>query len=162
MAVYLGVWWCGGVAVGGTGSAGVALCTVDRLPDAEAAAEVAVLSLDAFGRGVDDLPLGVTDFATSVPLHGDVYVPAPVPADAAALGGRSVGDVLDAARASAQAQGFTAQDRVLSSDEWSAPVQLVDGLLAVLAAGASLVQVAHPDATLVTRRISTERVTRQR
>ena len=161
VAVYLGVWWCGGVAVGETGAAEVALCTADRLAEAEAAAEVAALSLDAFGRGVDDLPLGVTDFATSVRLHGDVFTPTPMPHDAPALGERTFGEVLGAARASAGSQGLTAQDRVLSSRDWGTPVQLTDGLLAVLAAGASLVQVAHPDEALITRRIETERVTRQ-
>jgi hypothetical protein len=53
---------------------------------------------------------------------------------------------------------------VLSSAPWTGPGDLVDGLLAVLAAGASLVQVANPDANpdpgALARRIETEKVTK--
>lgn len=161
VAVHLGVWWCGGVVVADPDGAEVALCTPERLADAEAAPEVAVLSLDAFGRGIDGLAIGITDFATAVRVHGDAFAPTPRAGDAPALEGRSVDEVLAAARASAARQGLTAQDRVLSSASWDTTVGLVDGLLAVLAAGASLVQVAHPDEDLVTRRITTEKVTRQ-
>jgi hypothetical protein len=37
---------------------------------------------------------------------------------------------------------------------------LVDGLLSILAVGASLVQVANPDPSVLQRRIETEKVTR--
>ena len=33
-----------------------------------------MLSLDAFGRPVPDLPIGVTDYATAVRVHGDQIV----------------------------------------------------------------------------------------
>ncbi|MDQ2723282.1 MAG: TIGR03089 family protein, partial [Actinomycetota bacterium] len=66
-AVLLGAWWCGAVVSDPAAPFGedisVALCTHDRLVEAEQAAEVAVLSLDAFGRSVDGLPVGVTDYA---------------------------------------------------------------------------------------------------
>jgi hypothetical protein len=59
---------------------------------------------------------------------------------------------------------LTSKDRVLSSASWTSPADLVDGLLAVLAVGASLVQVANPDANsdpgALQRRIETEKVTR--
>jgi hypothetical protein len=57
-------------------------------------------------------------------------------------------------------QGVTSTDRVLSTASWERPELMVDGLLAVLAAGASLVQVANPDPAALQRRIDTEKVTR--
>jgi hypothetical protein len=77
-----------------------------------------------------------------------------------ALDGRSVDAVLDAAQRSAQQRGLTASDRVMSSQPWSTPLQIVDNLLAAFAAGASLVQVANPNAALLDRRRVTEKVTR--
>jgi len=165
-AVLLGVWWCGAVvtdpAAPLAGEVEVALCTADGLADAERAPEVAVLSLDAFGRSVDDLPPGVLDYASAVRVHGDAFAPSPVPDTAPALAQRSVAQVLAAATASAHAQGFTAQDRVLSTASWSTAAELVDGLLAVLAAGASLVQVSRAEEAKLTHRIEVERVTRVR
>ncbi|CFS13580.1 TIGR03089 family protein [Mycobacterium tuberculosis] len=49
---------------------------------------------------------------------------------------------------------------MLSTASWAGPDELVDGLLAILAAGASLVQVANPDPAMLQRRIATEKVTR--
>jgi hypothetical protein len=57
-------------------------------------------------------------------------------------------------------QGVTSSDRVLSTASWERPELVVDGLLAVLATGASLVQVANPDPAALQRRIDTEKVTR--
>lgn len=163
-AVLLGVWWIGAqVALSdppGT-SADLALCTADRLAEADEAVsggEVAVLSLDPFGKPVSDLPVGVTDYATAVRVHGDQVVPAPDPGPA--LQGRSVDEVLEAARLSARRQGLTAADRVMSDRSWSDPGELTDNLLAVLAAGASLVQLANPDPSVLDRRRVTEKVTR--
>jgi hypothetical protein len=70
-----------------------------------------------------------------------------------------VADVLAAARTSAARQGFSAGDRVLSSTPWDTPDELIDGLLAVYSAGASLIQVVHPDPAKHDRRVDTERVT---
>jgi type II secretory pathway component PulK len=55
---------------------------------------------------------------------------------------------------------LTSSDRVLSAGSWDQPATLIDGLLAVLAVGASLVQVANPYAAALPRRIATEKVTR--
>lgn len=74
--------------------------------------------------------------------------------------GRSVADTLAGAQASAAAQGFTAGDRVLSMAGWTTSDELTDNLLAVFAAGASLVQVANPDASALDRRRQMEKVTR--
>ncbi|WP_407685574.1 TIGR03089 family protein [Mycobacterium sp. HUMS_1102779] len=160
-AVLFGVWWIGAEAVLDRGPADLALCTAERLDEADAAApggEVAVLSLDPFGRPASDLPFGVTDYATAVRVHGDQIVAEPHPGPA--LNGRSVGEVLADCERSAAARGLTSADRVLSSAAWTGPDDLVDGLLAILAVGASLVQVAHPDPALLQRRIEAEKVTR--
>lgn len=163
-AVLFGIWWIGAEAVLGPESgvsADIALCTADRLAEADDAVgmgEVAVLSLDPFGKPANDLPVGVTDYATAVRVHGDQISPERTPGPA--LDGRSVDDVLGAARESAAAQGFTASDRVLSSAGWGTPDELVDNMVAVFAVGASLVQVANPDATLLDRRRATEKVTK--
>jgi uncharacterized protein (TIGR03089 family) len=138
----------------------MALCSADRLDEADAAVaggEVAVLSLDAFGKPVPDLPVGVADYATSVRVHGDQIVPERHPGPA--LAGQSVDDVLAAARSAATARGLTATDRVGSSHGWSTPTELIDNMLAVFVAGASLVQVTNPDPAAQERRRATEKIT---
>ncbi|CQD05070.1 AMP-binding enzyme [Mycolicibacterium conceptionense] len=163
-AVLFGVWWIGAEVVLGGGSdnpADIALCTRDRLDEADdavAGGEVAVLSLDPFGKPAADLPIGVTDYATAVRVHGDQIVPERVPGPA--LAGQSVAEVLEAAHNAAAAQGFTGSDRVLSTASWNTPDGLVQNLLAVFAAGASLVQVTNPDPDTQDRRRTTEKVTR--
>lgn len=163
-AVLLGVWWIGSEVVLGGGpdiQADVALCTRDRLDEADdavAGGEVAVLSLDPFGKRAPDLPVGVTDYATAVRVHGDQIVPERNPGPA--LAGRSVAELLEQARSSSTTQGFTANDRVLSTQPWDDADGVVANLLAVFAAGASLVQVANPDAAAMERRRTTEKVTR--
>ncbi len=157
-AVLFGVWWTGAEVVLG-GQADIALCTGDRLADAERAVgtgEIAVLSLDFFGRGVDGLPVGVIDFATSVRAQGDQIVAEPHPGPA--LAGYSAEEVLSIARQSALSQNLARSDRVWSSSDWASPGYLVDKFLAVLAAGASLVQVANPVADQ-SRRLIAEKVT---
>ncbi|WP_441962153.1 TIGR03089 family protein [Mycolicibacterium houstonense] len=163
-AVLFGIWWIGAEVVLGGGSdnsADLALCTRERLDEADdavAGGEVAVLSLDPFGKPAADLPIGVTDYATAVRVHGDQIVPERVPGPA--LAGQSVAEVLQRAQNAAAAQGFTGSDRVLSTASWNTPDELVDNLLAVFVAGASLVQVANPDPDAQERRRTTEKVTR--
>ena len=165
-AVLLGVWWIGAeVVLDADSGADVALCTADRLAEADDAVaggngtgEVAVLSLDPFGAPAPDLPIGVTDYATAVRVHGDAVAGASTPGPA--LDGRSVAEVLDHARRSAAERGWTAADRLMSDHGWSTPQELSDNFIAVLAAGASLVQCDHPDPSLLERRRVTEKVTR--
>jgi uncharacterized protein (TIGR03089 family) len=169
-AVLLGVWWIGAeVVLSGTGAAQpatsggaeVALCTSDRLDEADeaiAGGEVAVLSLDPFGKPAPDLPIGVTDYATAVRVHGDQVVAEARPGPA--LAGRSAEEVLAAARRSATTRGLVPGDRAMSSLGWSTPDEIVDNLLAVFVGGASLVQVANPDPAVLQRRRDTEKVTR--
>jgi uncharacterized protein (TIGR03089 family) len=159
-AVLFGIWWIGAEVVL-NGDADIALCTADRLSDADdtvGAGEVAVLSLDPFGKPAADLPVGVTDYATAVRVHGDQISPERRPGPA--LDGRSVAEVLAAAQASAAAQGFTRDDRVMSTAGWTTAGELIDNLLAVYASGASLVQVTNPEAAALDHRRETEKVTR--
>jgi uncharacterized protein (TIGR03089 family) len=160
-AVVLGVWWIGAEVVLSGENADIALCTADRLAEADdavAGGEVAVLSLDPFGASAPDLPVGVTDYATAVRVHGDQVVAERSPGPA--LAGRSVEEVLEAARNSAQAHGLTVGDRVMSEQSWDTPQEMIDHLVAVLAAPASLVQLANPDPAALDRRRMTEKVTR--
>ena len=165
-AVLFGVWWIGAEAVladdDPADPADVALCTVERLDAADSAVEpggeVAVLSLDPFGRAAPDLPIGVTDYATAVRVHGDQIVPERRPGPA--LAGRSAEEILTDCENSAAARGLTPKDRVLSSASWAGPGELVDGLLAIMSVGGSLVQVANSDPSSLQRRIETERVTK--
>jgi uncharacterized protein (TIGR03089 family) len=167
-AVLFGVWWIGadvlfgGPAEGMDSEADIALCTIDRLDEADAAVrgcgEVAVLSLDPLGRPVPELPIGVTDYATAVRVQGDQIVAERHPGPA--LAGQSVDEVLAACARSAHTKALAAGDRVLSAASWNRPDDVIEGMLAVLAAGASLVQVANPDPAALPRRMETEKVTR--
>jgi uncharacterized protein (TIGR03089 family) len=162
-AVLFGIWWIGAeVVLSGLQEKGadIALCTADRLSEADDAVgsgEIAVLSLDPFGKPAADLPVGVTDYATSVRVHGDQISPERHPGPV--LDGRSVTDVFVDAQASAAAQGFTSGDRVMSMAGWTTADELTANLLAVFVVGASLVQVANPDASVLDRRRQMERTT---
>jgi uncharacterized protein (TIGR03089 family) len=160
--VLLGVWYIGAEVILGQGDCDIACCTADRLADADAAigpgGEVVALSLDPFGKPIADLPFGITDYATSVRVHGDQVAAERQPG--LALAGRSVDEVMSAAETSAATTGLTATDRVLSTAGWDTPDAMVDNLLAVFTAGASLVQVANPDPGALTRRRQMEKVTR--
>lgn len=156
-AVLLGCWWAGTeVVLHADPDADLVFAAADRLAETEDAPEVAALSLDPMGGPVRDLPIGVTDYATAVRVHGDQFLPG---GTGAALDGMPVAEALTEARKSAARQGFAEGDRVLSSASWDTPAELIDGYLAVLTAGASLVQVANPDPALRERRVETERVT---
>jgi uncharacterized protein (TIGR03089 family) len=161
--VLLAAWWCGAEVVGDPADARWVLCDPDRV-DLALAAEpdggVVALSLDALGGGVPGLPAGVVDFGPEVRLHGDEFVPwEPLPDTAPALAGGTVAEVLADARARAERLGIGAADRVLSTLEWGTHDGVADGLLAVLAAGASLVQCRHADPSALDRRARAEKTT---
>ncbi|HVH20935.1 MAG TPA: TIGR03089 family protein [Pseudonocardia sp.] len=162
-AVLLAAWWCGAEVVTEPLEADWVLsdgARIDLALAAEPGGGVLALSLDAFGKGLSGLPAGVIDFATEVRQHGDEFVPwSPVPAEAAALAGASVTQVWGVARERAAALGFGPADRVLSTLDWNGTDGLTDGLLAVLAAGASLVQCRNPDPAALARRAQVERTT---
>lgn len=157
LVVLLGAWWCGAEVVVEPAGADVVCCDADRLDTAlgAGAGAVVALSLHAFGTGLTGLPPGVVDYATEVRLHGDVFTPEPDP-PGSALDGRDPEQVLAGARSAAQAPGA----RVLCTREWSVADGLVEGPLAVLATGGSLVQVRHPgDEAAMARRAASERAT---
>lgn len=167
VGVLLGAWWCGATVTGEVDGALVAF-----VPPAGATGEgadtVAAVALDPLGRGLADPPAGMLDYVSEARVHGDDFVPwEPVSGDTPALPGRSVQDLVQAARNRAAELGITDRDRVLSTVDF-APADalidatndaLIDGLLAILAAGASLVLVTHPDPAAVTGRAATEQVT---
>lgn len=162
-AVLFGAWWIGAEVLleAPDGDADVALCTAERLDEADAAVaggEVVVLSLDPFGRPAPDLPVGVTDYATAVRVHGDQIIAERAPGPA--LAGSSADDVLAECEKCAAALGLTSSDRVWSTKDWNNPTALIENMLTVFAAGASLVQVANPDPNLQERRRTSEKVTR--
>ena len=161
-AVLLAAWWCGAELVTDPATAEWVLCDADRLDLALAVAPpggVVALSLDAFGKGIAGLPAGVLDFATEVRLQPDDFAPwQPLPPGAPALDGQSVSELLDGARAAAAAHRMADGSRVLSTLEWSGE-GLVAGLLAPLAAGASLVQVRNPDPDRLEHKARSERTT---
>ncbi len=162
-SVALALWSCGAELVTDPGAAEWVLTDAEHLDTAlgsEPGGGVVALSLDAFGQGLTGLPAGVIDFATEVRLHGDEFVPwEPVPTDAPAWDGVRADEVLAAAREAAGVLDMGAGDRVLSTREWDTPEGLREGLLAVLAAGASLVQCRHADPARLDHRAETERCT---
>ena len=161
--VLLAAWWCGAEVVADPAGAQWVLCDAGRVDlalAAEPAGGVVALSLDAFGRGVGGLPAGVVDFGPEVRLHGDEFVPwAEVPDTAAALAGGSVAEVLADARDRASRLGIEPGARVLSTLEWGTHDGVADGFLAVLAAGASLVQCRNADPAALDRRAAAEKAT---
>lgn len=162
-AVLFGTWWIGAEVLLGASEADIAVCTADRLDEADAAVasaigEVIVVSLDPFGRPAPGLPVGVTDYATAVRVHADGIDPEHSPGPA--LAGRSADEVLAACEKSAAATGLTPSERVLSANGWDTPDALIDNMLAAFAVGGSLVQVGNPDPAAQERRRDAEKVTR--
>jgi uncharacterized protein (TIGR03089 family) len=161
----LGAWWCGGHVVDEPAGAAVSLVAADRPAEVARAAGAAVavravVSLDPLGRGLDAPPDGALDWITEMRVHGDFFHPLePVPGDTPALLGATVDEVHAAASARASALGLQPGDRVLSTVDWTLPGGLTGGLLAVLAARASLVHSARPDPDAMARRRTTEHVT---
>lgn len=163
-AVLLAIWAVGAVACDQPAGAVATFCDPARIAVA-GGGEVVVLSLAPLGRGLDTVPPGVVDYAVEVRAHADRFVPtATVGADSPALDRGS--DLLSGrelvARASGRAEelGLRIGDRVLSTLPWNGPDDWVDGWLAPLAAGASLVQcVGSTDTALLSRRATAERVT---
>jgi uncharacterized protein (TIGR03089 family) len=161
--VLLGAWWNGAVVTDDPAGADVALADAAHLDAAGAAGLVVGLSLDAFGRPLDGLPGDAIDYASEVRMHGDAFAPlGPVPGDAPALGEASVDDVVTTARRRAAELGYDAGSRALSVADWPLALEggLVDGLLAVLAAGGSLVQVRNPDLASLDRKGEAEKALR--
>lgn len=157
-AVLLGTWWAGvHVRLGYSDDAGLAFCSTDTLERVDAAPEIAVVSLDPFGMPMRDLPIGLTDYAASVRVHGDQFRPGG--SVGPALDDRTVDEVIGEATAFAAEAGITAGSRIMSTRTWGDADDLIANLLATLISGGSLVQVAHPDAAKLPARADSEKVT---
>ncbi|GGM66260.1 TIGR03089 family protein [Longimycelium tulufanense] len=158
VGVLLGAWWCGAEVT--MDPAGAAVAFVPPTGAAPGAELVAAVSLDAMGRGLSGPPAGMVDYISSARVHGDTFQPLfPVQGDTAALDGSTVDEVIASSRKRATNLGLDSNERVLSTMDWDTPENLLDGLLAVLAASASLVQVNHPDPAALPARATNERVT---
>jgi uncharacterized protein (TIGR03089 family) len=130
--------------------------------------ERVALALRPLGGRFPQPPAGFADYAVEVPGQGDHFVPyTPVGPDAPALelpGGvvRTAGEVADLARESAGGLGLATGSRLLSAlpfDTWDG---LAAGLLAPLAADASVVlcrNLGQLPAEQLTKRKDAERVT---
>jgi uncharacterized protein (TIGR03089 family) len=108
---------------------------------------------------VPDLPVGVTDYATAVRVHGDQISPEHRPGPA--LDGRSAYEVLTTARSFATGLGLTPMSRVLSTAPWDGSDEVANQLVGVLSAGSSLVLVANSEAATIARHTKTEKVTHE-
>ncbi|HEX2130579.1 MAG TPA: TIGR03089 family protein [Actinophytocola sp.] len=157
--VLLGAWWCGAEVVASPEGASVAF--VPPSGDATAASVTAAVSLDPMGRDLGAaVPAGTVDYVAESRLHGDDFLAlTPVPADTPCLAGSTVDEVLAGARERAEPLGLTSTSRALSTLDWTVPEGVLSGLLTVLAAGASLVQVTNPDPEKLPRHRATERTT---
>ncbi|GGU65143.1 TIGR03089 family protein [Lentzea flava] len=150
----LGAWWCGAHVVGAGVEAKVAVVPKGGTADADV---VAVASLDTWGLG-SGAPV---DYLDDVRGHGDDFTPwEPVPGSTPALGESTVDEVV--ARARELGAELGPEPRVLSTLEWNVPSSgVLEGFLAVLAAGGSLVQVSNPDAGRLAARRESEKTTLQ-
>lgn len=160
--VLLGAWWCGAHVTPDPAGAVVAFVGPDGpAADVTGAATLAVVSLDPMGRDLGAPPAtGAVDFLADARIQGDEFLAlTPVPGDTPALAGSTVDEVVVAARHRAASAGLTSDSRVLSTMEWTVPDGVLDGLLTVLAAGASLVQLTSPDPARLPSHRSTERIT---
>ncbi len=157
--VLLGAWWCGAEVVADPAGAVVAFVPPSR--PAPGADVVAAVSLDPMGMDLrGEVPSGAVDYIAEARLHGDdVIAPAPVPGDTPCLAGSTVDDVLAAARSRALALGLDESSRVLSTVDWTVPDGVLAGVVTVLAAEASLVQVTNPDPARLVKYRETERTT---
>ena len=142
--------------IGAGHAATVAFCSRTEVGSSDAD-EVVAMPLDPFALPVADLPAGVTDFGSAIRVHADAF--SPVVAGPAALDGRTTDEILSTAWEFASTAGIDASSRVLSTRHWDAADDVVANLLATMAVGASLVQVAHPDVATTADRARTERVT---
>lgn len=155
-AVLLGAWWCGAEVVTSGPSSVAFVPPGATAPDA---AVTAVASLDPMGRDLrGDVPAGAVDYIGDARLFGDDYLsPTPVPGDTLCFMGSTVDEITTAAASRAADLGLTQKSRVLSTLDW--PAGLMDGLVTVLAAGASLVQVTNADPAKLSKHQETERTT---
>jgi uncharacterized protein (TIGR03089 family) len=157
--VLLGAWWCGAEVTDDPQTAEVAFVPAAD-PTRAAAPTVAAVGLDALGAPLREVPAGTVDYVSEIRVHPDDFTALhPVPGSTPALRPATVDEVLATAADRATALGIGGTDRVLSTMNWDIDRGLVDGFLAVLSAGAALVQCANLDPAKLERRRDDERVT---
>lgn len=155
--ILFGAWWAGAeVRFGASGA--VTFSAPDRLAEADGD-EILAVGLDAFGRAVPDLPIGIDDYTSEVRIHADAFTPDRGPATGPAFDGDPVELVVARSTALAASAGFSADDRVLSTRAWADAGDVYDALLAPLAAGAALIQVSNPDPATLTDKFTVEKAT---
>ncbi|MEV6010226.1 TIGR03089 family protein [Streptomyces sp. NPDC051976] len=172
-AVWLLAGFSAGVVVAPGGDPAAADLVVSGPDTLEAAlacrGERVALALRPLGGRFPQPPAGFADYAVEVPGQGDRFAPyAPVGPDAPALelpGGEvlTAGEVVARARASAAELGLEPGARLLSGRAFDGWDGLAAGLLAPLAADASVVLCRHLDrlpADQLAKRKDAERVTR--
>ncbi|WP_019202577.1 TIGR03089 family protein [Tsukamurella sp. 1534] len=154
--ILFGAWWAGCEVRFGE-AAPITFAAPDRLEEAlDGADEVLAVGLDAFGLAVPDLPATVDDYTTEVRGHGDAFTPGGA---GTALAGDDVEIVVARSTALSASAGYAPGDRVLSTREWRTVDDVYDGLLAPLAAPASVIHVSHPDADTLMDKFATEKAT---
>jgi uncharacterized protein (TIGR03089 family) len=174
-AVWLLACWSVGVIAapgGDPATAGLVVSGPDGLEAAQTCSgERVALALRPLGGRFPQRPAGFLDYATEVPSQGDRFAPySPVDPHAPALEiehGRSVltftgEEMVEQARAGAARLGIGPGDRVLSTLSYNDWHGLEAGLLAPLAAGASVVLCRNSeslDAEQWAKRSDSERVT---
>lgn len=164
---YVACWTAGVVAAPGADPAGADHVVTD--PDgldsaADCPGEKVLVPMRPFGAPASVVPAGVLDYAAEVPAYGDQFAPYAVITDAMPALERAGkvltgAEVVTAAREAAKHWGLGPTDRVLTSADLGTDEGLLAGLLAPLAAGASVVLCRNLDASHRDRRIATERVT---
>ncbi len=157
--VLLGAWWCGAHVTNDAQGAEVAFVAPGG--EAAGAAAVAVVALDPLGRGLTTPPpSGAVDYLNEIRIYGDAFSPwEKVPGGTPALQESTVDDLVAAARDRATTLNIEPRSRVMSTLDWTYPDGVLSGLLAVLAADASLVQSTPADLATLDARRATERTT---
>ncbi|KEI46094.1 TIGR03089 family protein [Saccharopolyspora rectivirgula] len=160
VGVLLGAWWCGAHLIDQPAEAEVAFVPADDLERGAGAFVTAAVGLDALGAPLSGLPSEVVDYVSDIRVHADEFSGPEIAGDQPALGEFTVDEVVTRAADRAAELGISSTDRILSTKEWDGPDGIIDGLLSVLAARASLVQCTNVDPTKLERREQDERVTK--
>ncbi len=151
--VLLGAWWCGARVTADPAGADVSF---GRQGDDV----TATVALDPLGMGLKESPAHGVDYLTEIRISGDTFEPwQPVPGSTEALDESTIDELVAAAHDRAASLAITAGSRVMSTLDWTFPDGLLSGFLAVLAAGASLVQCGTADADVLAARREAERTT---
>lgn len=151
--VLLGAWWCGARVTANPEGADV---TFGRQGDDV----TATVALDPLGMGLREAPAHGVDYLSEIRVSGDTFDPwQPVPGTTKALEESTIDDIVAASHDRARTLGITPGARVMSTLDWTFPDGVLSGFLAVLAAGASLVQCDKVDQDVLDSRRAAERTT---